>query len=501
MASKQFVTTKDADEANAAKLHVQHVVEVRALIAAGDINPQEWYDAFAKAQGRDTTLSDDELVDVIADEDDNADDFNTAEGHVRLMLEAEAKQDAEGDEEDTEVVEAEGPPQGDGTKAKDVSVSGALVSGTVSPKVIEGRAMALAVKLHEDNPQANALREHVIEALNAPEITKMAAVVLLLDMKQVYPRTSNYNPIMAMPIPYSVEKPDSKNPIKCEVIDGVANPDIYKRFEKNEKGKRVKRAASFYGNMADDMMEGTIEDFAKNKAALEKAKSKKHDNSIWSQQYVGWNHHAIESELSRRQSRRTRLITMLRQAVELERMFIDVAKRLPKVVADYVTSPSDDKNVDIGFGKGRVLRRTMKPIKIYEKADSTEFDVYSVSTFLSLNVTKAVDAGGEIGDVYAAFGSGADTDEDNDAKMDIESFEELAPDFLDFVEKHKAAIYKRLNTKDSAESDDFLLTIDKIVDEMITVRDKYKVRLDRLYDNIAKAAKEASERGKTGTQG
>jgi hypothetical protein len=497
--SKQFVTTKNMDDA---ALHVQHVKEIRALIESGNVKPQIWYDAFRASQGRDTTLDDDELVDVIADQSDEDEDFETPAQYVRLMLEAEAAQDAEGEaEDDAEDAAEDGNQQqtpADQPNKKDISISGATVSGTVSPRIIEAKALAIAAKMQADNPIAKAFREHIVKVLDAPETTKMGAVLALLNMRKLYPKTSNMNPLLLLPIPYSVEKTDNKNPIKAEVIDGQANPDVYKRFEKNEKGKRVKRQASFYGNLADDMMEGTIEDFAKRIAAIKKAKEKKWDQSMWSQLYAGWKHHELESELSRVQSRRTRLITLLRQSVELERQFLDVETRLPLVVATFVSSPADvkDKDKDIGFGKGRILRNTMKPIKIYEKADQSEFDVYSVSTFLSLNVTKAVDAGGEIGDVYAAFGEGAEEGDDEETKFDIVAMEAIAPDFLNFVEKHKAAIYKRLNTKDPEESNDLLLTLEKLWDELGDIKTKYELRLDKLHQSINDAAAKA-----TGTQG
>lgn len=449
--AKQFVTAKTSPEFNAEQLHARRVSEMRALIESGDLNPNQWYDDFKASQNRDTTLNDDELVDCIADEDDNADDTDTAEGRVRLMLEAEAKQDAgeETEEETDDVVidETTNPA----TVAKvDVSVSGQKIEGQkVRPKDIEDRMAKIAAILNADNDEAKALREAQALALDAPVTQKMGPVRILTFFRALFGK-SNDMALARWPLPYSVEKTDNKNPIKCETIDGKPNPDIYKAWRKNDKGKSVSKQQSAYGTLVDDTEEGIA--IKAKRAAIAKAKEGKTDKSLWAAMYVGWGQHALDAEDSSLNSRRTRLITMYRQAVLMERQFLAFKDHLPKVEATFVTVSGATKSE-------RVIVAVMKPIAIVDKQDTTSFHTMSVTSFLSIDVLKAETDGGTYEDVKTNTGNQDPEGEPEGTKWDFETFDSTIPDVLDYMEKHQAEIRKKLSTKKIEESAETLLTI------------------------------------------
>jgi hypothetical protein len=454
MSTKQFVTTKTAEAFNAEQLHARHVAEIRALIDSGDVNPQEWYDAFSEAQGRDTTLDDDELVDVIASDDDR-ESAGAPEVMVRMMLEAEAKQDNEGETEE------EPSEETNKSEKKDISISGQKIEGQkVRPKDIEDRMSAIADVLNADNAEANALRAEQAAMLDAPVVEKMGPVRILVRLRAMF-KGSNSMPLMLWPLPYSVEKTDLKNPVKCETMpDGKPNPDIYKAWRKNDKGKSVSKQQSAYGTLVDDTTEGQEIKFKR--AAIAKAKEGKTDKSKWSQMFLGWGQAALDAEDSALQSRRTRFITAFRRAILMERQFKAFTDLLPNVAAAFCTVQGATKS-------DRVIVAVMKPISITDKLDTTTFHTMSVTSFLSIDVQKAHDEGGSYEDVKNNTGSKDTPEGEQGTKWDFETFDEIIPDVLNYMENHQADIRKRLSTKKVEESAMSLCTLWALQTEICNV--------------------------------
>lgn len=317
----------------------------------------------------------------------------------------------------------------------------------------EKQAERIASELNADKDFNDIVRV----GLDADEVKSVLPARILFKLEEHFTERDKQGKaigceIDAWPIAMSeVPTKDKPHPdVLPEKINGVWNPDKYTRRAKNDKGNWVNRPASFFGNIADSLEEGVFIKAASELLSMNRADRNASKSPI-AKLYKDWGSAECKAEKDRLDKRRTRLIAAVRKARMLRRMFLLVKDKLPLVVAEYVTAPT-------GEGKTRAIKLVPKCIKVYDKAEPADPETYTIQSFLSLNVDKAVREGGTFNDVMNAVGE-RDQAEDSgsNVKFDLDTFREGIADYGKFLMDNTKEISRELNKRDHQEATDTLL--------------------------------------------
>ena len=354
----------------------EHMTEARRMVAAGEMDLDDYRGYFKDEYAKDSTLTDDELLAVIVAQGETE---NTDQEWAILMFDAQ---------EEEEPANNQSPPAG-----HNIGMTGSIAL----------RAAHAMEKANADT-QFNV---HLATTLDAAETKRRGETIVLFDWLRIYSEKDSKGKVKVVsitdPWPVSCEldawpEPDSEEKNK----DGSTNnnPDKYTipNGRKNVKGELVDAKGSFYTDEYDASTEGldTAKRIASVKAILDSIADARADCKF--KEYQGMGDAELKGELNRLNTRRGNGATYFKQAMRLYNKIKDARGSLPKVTIRIVTTK--DAN-----GMDQVCR-SPKCISVVSNSDPSKASQFTPSTLRTLDIDKAKGKpnGGEWDEVVTSFG-------------------------------------------------------------------------------------------------
>lgn len=324
-----------------------------------------------------------------------------------------------------------------------------IVNNTAAPK---DQVMTFAAMI------SGEFAAHLEAAADAKEVSQYAVVQVILDLEETFGEDT----LKTWPVP-GTEAP-SNNPDKftVRVKDGDQWKDRKTSFytelvEGTEKGKffrskieAVKQANSTSG-VCDDK---------------EVSAMKPEDRKALKAKY--------EQRLSVYKATVRKAVQHWQQCWEIDRLPLVSVTFLKDGVTD-----SNGKPVMVDGEQLTTIRKTPKPVKVHNANDLSDYELYSLGSFLSLDVDEALVNGGTFGALKATNrrdgNAGGDGDEANNVVVkDIVTFESAAAGLVLWLEQEgNIALLKARLTKKPLENSGFIDTLLLLTNELTANRDVF----------------------------
>jgi hypothetical protein len=342
-------------------------------------------------------------------------------------------------------------------------------TGEPQPIAAESSAMIDLAKAFASNADAMAAVETVMVA---KETTRRGPIVIMNFLRTVYGET-----LHTFPVPGSTE------------AVGNRPADKYSVKTKNAKGVTTSRTKSKLDDFADSLPFGKdtqdhLERIANQSGEYAPAKC---------------GPKLLESSKTKYTQRQSGLRTLIKQSVGLDQQF-EAVNLLAGCEAVFVmdTVIQDGKEVE-------VIANTTQPICVQHVTKRDKFQTMSVTSFLSLDVDAAKEAGGTYEALIGTIGKGATATADKPINPDYTTwsaaqFEAILAKVAHYLEdEDKAgAIYKRLKEKDAASfirtlGDLYVDSLGNLFNHHAKVRYQHLVAADSVKaEQDAKAQKPAA---------
>lgn len=401
----------------------------------------------AANDGRALTLSDDVVEAILAKHPGADDDAEVVT--ARITSADDAMDDAEDDE-------TEGEDGGTETVTDDIAKAG--VSAADQHRA---RAFEFAKKLDKECEGA------LDTAIANKEAVKMDIIFLREHLLRCFTKEE----LLAAPYP------DTK-PVD-ELGNKINNPDKYTAYIKVD-GEWKKKPRSFWRDTFELTHIG--QRLSAERALIKAGKDGKKDAP---KKYVGLSDAERQSEDARYAQNETDGVGILKRAFKMILAEWSVNDNMDKVGVRLARvmrrDPKTGSPVLGADGKTPIydVRRSPKPVIIYDKTTEGEGKAVSIGTLISFDVHRALADGGTMGDLLATAGNGAEEEHggEGDGSLTFETFPNAAADLLNFFEKIRdskkliAALYKNLH-KTGSETDHLLRTIFALNHELDTITSK-----------------------------
>lgn len=452
---------------------------VLAAVQSGDVVLASYRTIFKKEYERDWRGTDEMLVDLIADTDDDMDEGAWA----KAMREIEkAVEETDGNDDGGDAIEAE-TPTGD-----------APITTTPTAPATEEKAEPLPTK-EEMTAQvriADAVHSFAIDTAKkigadmakeqeaqweAKRKTATAAMAILLFMR----RDLDKDAMQSLPVPGT--------PAVTEDGKKVNNPDAYTRWVK-VKGEFKKQNGAFWDDFPDATTFGQ-----KIVDQIQKIDDVLADRPNADPRYIKMQATPglLKSERATLVSARAYNRTLFKRAYALYQK-LDAVNAMKNCGARILfLKDKDGKDTN-------ELRKTTQPIVVYNKHEPTEAAPCTLGRFLGFDIAKAEKDGGTLGDLLASGTGDGDAETptgDTDTDMDVRTFDTGMAAFAHWLDDDAniSQVYKRLNTKKPEDSDDLLCSIFDVFGALKAITDKAEYR--NRYQRVQ--LQEGADKRKDGT--
>lgn len=399
---------------------------VSVEISAAMVQP--YRDAFKAKHNRDTTLSHEALVKVLTSQAEGVE--ISADDWARIILEAEGKE---------------------------------KVDSGISAETPASRAFKMAETIVAD-ARANTA---IVAILKARETLKRGPVAMLLLFRADY----GTDRLAMFPI------------VNSEAPVGNRPAAKYRKPQKNAKGINTTVPGDWYNDFADAFQ--VVRDIVRDLNDLGDKKGKFQGMSAYDRKA-----HQITLE-----GKRTAVRTLVKQAMSLHQQ-LETLEMYPAAKVRFSTDTvradavnDDNRHLVVSEnsdGTFEMLGTNYNPIIVSHASKPENFEVMSVTSFLSLDVPKAREKGGTY-DALIETVKGGETPENEEAaawtQWGIGDFVTAMSGISEFLddESHAAVVLKAIAEKDSA---DF---VEAFGEFFISVQSVYNRHVKARFENIKKA--------------
>lgn len=350
-----IVSELQATQRFATSIGSERVQEMETLVLSGDLDLDDYRNAFKDEMERDTTIDEDQLLIVVGMSEDPL----SQEECAAVMLVAEHTPfTLVGTDDETEVPITVTDQE---REAVNISAAGR-----------RGEAIDAAKKAIQDLE----LQALFARGNESRELIKRNPCTIMVRLVQDY----GGNPFD----PKKVCELDGfavpGTPIKDD--DGVKsnNPDEFKMYVTNAKKKVVEKSFWWWNEFADAMPE------AQNAIkAMEGLDMADNDPSKAPVEYVKMGEHRRDTERRMQSQRRTYVRTTVKQAKKLRDKMRIIALEFPLCIVGLWSDTVDGKTI---------VSRTTAPLRIANAADQYAVQSFTVTEFMALNLDRARVKGG-----------------------------------------------------------------------------------------------------------